>query len=79
MRYLNFLSLADGNILLCVISKVSKFTHLLNRGKLGLLLVMSLAVSLLHAGYWGGLRSVVIPGCQPGSWGIKEAAAGWTG
>ena len=42
--------------LLHVISKVSKFTCLLNRGKLGPgWLVCSLLVSLLHLGCWGRL------------------------
>lgn len=61
-----------------MISKVSKYTYLLNRGKLGFLLVMSLAVSLLHLGCWGRLRPIDSQGRQPGSQKLKEAAAGWT-
>lgn len=66
--------------MLHMISKGSKFACLLNRGKLGLLFVMSLAVSLLHLGCWGQLRPSS-QGCQPGSpgsLGLKEAAAVWT-
>lgn len=62
-----------------MIPKVSKFTYLLNRGKLGLGLVMSLAISSLHLGCWGRLRPTESQGCQPGSGKLKEAAAGWTG